>query len=299
MHNRRTPPSSHKPTGFRRVKVGKREVLTEGFRRVVFQDLFHYFMTITWPQLFATFAVFFLVFDTLFGCAYYLVPGCIANLNPPGFAGAFFFSVETLATVGYGDMHPQTVYGHSVAMIEIFVGLMSLAVITGLMFARFSRPRARFLFSKSMVIRPIDGRRTLILRAANLRLNVIQDASALLYMMRNDVTEEGFRIRRVVDLTLLRSTQPTFNLGWTIMHVLDQSSPLSQETPDSLRKSDAAFVVNMSGTDEVTGQMLTARAEYTSDDVHWNATFRDVLMEDADGTLHIDYAKFDEVEPFP
>jgi inward rectifier potassium channel len=299
MHNRRRPPSSHKSTGVRRVKVGRREVLTEGFRRVVFQDLFHYFMTISWPQLFATFAVFFLVFDTLFGYAYYLVPGCIANLNPPGFAGAFFFSVETLATVGYGDMHPQTVYGHSVAMIEIFVGLMSLAVITGLMFARFSRPRARFLFSKSMVIRPIDGRSTLVLRAANLRLNVIQDASARLYMMRNEVTQEGFRIRRVVDLTLLRSTQPTFNLGWTMMHVLDESSPLSQETPDSLRQSDTAFVVNMSGTDEITGQMLTARADYASDDVHWNATFRDVLMEDPDGTLHIDYAKFDEVEPFP
>jgi inward rectifier potassium channel len=292
-------PPSHKPTGIRRVKVGKREVLTEGFRRVVFQDLFHYFMTITWPQLFATFAVFFLVFDTLFGCAYYLVPGCIANLNPPGFAGAFFFSVETLATVGYGDMHPQTVYGHSVAMIEVFVGLMSLAVITGLMFARFSRPRARFLFSKGMVIRPIDGRRTLILRAANLRLNVIRDASARLYMMRNDVTQEGFRIRRVFDLTLLRSTQPTFNLGWTIMHVLDQSSPLFQETPDSLRKSDAAFVVNMSGTDEITGQMLTAQADYANGDVHWNATFLDVLVEGADGTLHIDYTKFDEVEPYP
>jgi inward rectifier potassium channel len=299
MHNRKRPPSSHKPASIRRVKVGRREVLTEGFRRVVFQDLFHYFMTITWPQLFATFAVFFLVFDTLFGFAYYLVPGCIANLNPPGFAGAFFFSVETLATVGYGDMHPQTVYGHSVAMIEIFVGLMSLAVITGLMFARFSRPHARFLFSKNMVIRPIDGRPTLILRAANLRLNVIQDASARLYMMRNEVTQEGFRIRRVVDLTLLRSTQPTFNLGWTIMHVLDESSPLSQETPDSLRQSDAAFVLNMSGTDEITGQMLTARADYSSGDVHWNATFRDVLMEDEDGTLHIDYAKFDEVEPFP
>jgi inward rectifier potassium channel len=163
MRNRPAPPSSHKPTSIRRVKVGKREVLTEGFRRVVFQDLFHYFMTITWPQLFATFAVFFLVFDTLFGCAYYLAPGCIANLNPPGFAGAFFFSVETLATVGYG------------------------------------------------VIRPIDGRRTLVLRAANLRLNVIRDASARLYMMRNEVTQEGLRIRRVFDLTLLRSTQPTFN----------------------------------------------------------------------------------------
>src|SRR5277367_6157425 len=133
-------------------------------------------MTVTWPQLFATFAGFFLVFDTLFGFLYYLVPGCIANLNPPGFAGAFFFSVETLATVGYGEMHPQTAYGHTVAMIEIFVGLMSLALITGIMFARFSRPRARFLFAKSAVVRPIDGKLTLMFRAANARQNVVQEA---------------------------------------------------------------------------------------------------------------------------
>src|SRR5580698_6428698 len=213
------PPHTGKatPRNTRRIKIGQREILTEGIRLDVFHDLFHYFMRVSWPRLFATFAVFFLAFDTIFGFAYYFVPGCIANLNPPGFAGAFFFSVETLATVGYGDMHPQTVYGHTVAMIEIFVGLMSLAVITGLMFARFSRPRARFLFSKCLVVRPVDGQRTLILRAANLRLNVIQDASANLYLMRNEVTREGFRIRRVVDLPLLRSTQPTFNLGWTIM----------------------------------------------------------------------------------
>jgi inward rectifier potassium channel len=298
MSTRQEPPSVHKSNHARRVQVGQREIWTEGFRRVVFQDLFHHFMTITWPQLFATFAAFFLAFDTLFGFAYYLVPSCLANLNPPGFAGAFFFSVETLATVGYGDMHPQTVYGHSVAMVEIFVGLMSLALITGLMFARFSRPRARFLFSKSMVVRPIDGQCTLILRAANLRLNVILDASASLYMMRNEVTQEGFRIRRVIDLPLRRSKQPTFNLGWTIMHVMDESSPLFHETPESLAKSDAAFVINLGGTDESTGQMLTARADYTDSDVHWNSTFRDILMEDEDGTLHIDYAKFDEVEPF-
>jgi inward rectifier potassium channel len=292
------PSSRHHFANVRRIKVGQREILTEGIRRVVFQDLFHYFMTVTWPQLFATFAAFFLVFDTLFGFLYFLVPGCVANLNPPGFAGAFFFSVETLATVGYGDMHPQTVYGHTVAMIEIFVGLMSLAVITGLMFARFSRPRARFLFSKNLVVRPIDGRRTLVLRAANLRLNVVQDASARFYMTRNEVTPEGYRIRRVIDLPLLRSTQPMFNLGWTIMHALDESSPIFQETPDSLRKSEARFVLNMSGTDESTGQTLTTRAEYSDRDVRWNATFRDILVEDADGLLHIDYAKFDEVDPY-
>jgi inward rectifier potassium channel len=297
MPNRQKPFSGTHHTAVRRVRVGSREILTEGIRRVVLQDLFHYFMTITWPQLFATFAGFFLAFDTLFGLLYYLVPGCIANLNPPGFAGAFFFSVETLATVGYGDMHPQTVYGHTVAMIEIFVGLMSLAVITGLMFARFSRPRARFQFSKSLVVRPIEGRRTLVLRAANLRLNVVQDASARLYMMRNEVTQEGFRIRRVTDLPLLRSTQPMFSLGWTLMHVLDESSPLFLETSDSLRKAQAAFVLNMSGTDESTGQTLTTRAEYSFQDIHWNASFRDILVEDSNGVLHMDYAQFDEIDP--
>jgi inward rectifier potassium channel len=150
-----------------------------------------------------------------------------------------------------------------------------------------------------LVVRFIDGRRTLVLRAANLRLNVIQDASARLYMMRNEVTQEGFRIRRVIDLPLLRSTQPMFNLGWTIMHVLDESSPLFLETLDSLRKSEASFVLNMNGTDESTGQTLTTRAEYSDRDIHWNATFRDILVEDEDGVLHIDYAKFDDVEPLP
>src|SRR5580700_305865 len=288
--------AAHKPVGLRIVKVGAREVVTQGIVRPIFHDLFHHFMTVSWPRLFATLATFFLVFDLLFGFLYYLVPGCIANLNPPGFAGDFFFSVETLATVGYGEMHPQTFYGHSVAMIEIFVGLMSLALITGLMFARFSRPQARFLFTRNAVVRPIDGKRTLVFRAVNQRQNVVQDASALLRMLRDEVTEEGFRIRRVIDLPLLRSQHPMFVLGWTIMHVIDDASPLISETAESLQHSKATFVLSLSGTDENTGQMLMARAEYSSDDIRWNATFHDILEEDDDGTLHIDYGRFDEVE---
>src|SRR6202795_4677284 len=198
-HSHRAP-AARKPPGRRIVKVGTREVITEGIVRPLFHDLFHHFMTVSWPRLFATLAAFFLVFDLLFGFLYYLSPGCIANLNPAGFAGDFFFSVETLATVGYGEMHPATFYGHLVAMIEIFVGLMSLALITGLMFARFSRPRARFMFTKNIVVPPLDGRTTLMIRAANLRQNVVQDASAHLYMLRDEVTQEGFRIRRVIDL---------------------------------------------------------------------------------------------------
>ena len=289
--------ATHRPVGLRHVKIGARDVTTEGIARAIFQDLYHYFMTVSWPQLFGTFAAFFLAFDVLFGFLYHLAPGCIANLNPPGFAGAFFFSVETLATVGYGDMHPQTMYGHVVAMVEIFSGLMSLALITGIMFARFSRPKARFLFTKNLVVRPIDGKLTLIIRAANLRQNVIQDASAQLRMLRDEVTEENFRIRRVIDLPLLRSQHPMFVLGWTIMHVIDDASPLMSETAESLQQSRAAFVLSVSGTDETTGQVLMARAEYSNADIRWNAAFRDILEESEDGTLHLDYGKFHDVEP--
>src|SRR3984885_10535569 len=249
-------PAARKSAGRRIVQVGRREVITEGIVRPIFHDLFHHFMTVSWPRLFATLAGFFLVFDLFFGLLYYLVPGCIANLNPPGFAGDFFFSVETLATVGYGEMHPETFYGHSVAMIEIFVGLMSLALITGLMFARFSRPRARFLFTKNGVVRPVAGKPTLIFRAANERQNVVQDASARLRMLRDELTEEGYRIRRIIDLPLLRSQHPMSSLGWTIMHSIDNGSPLSSENAESLSNSKAVFILSVSGTDENTGQTL-------------------------------------------
>jgi inward rectifier potassium channel len=288
--------AARNPAG-RLIRVGAREVITEGNARPIFRDLFHHFMTVSWPRLFATLGAFFLSFDLLFGFLYHLVPGCIANLSPPGFAGDFFFSVETLATVGYGDMHPQTFYGHLIAMIEIFVGLMSLALITGLMFARFSRPQARFLFSRNAVVRPIAGKRTLLFRAANQRQNVVQDASARLRMLRDEVTEEGFRIRRIVDLPLLRSQHPMFVLGWTIMHVIDDTSPLSSETAASLQTSNATFVLSVSGTDENTGQVVMARAEYSSADIRWNATFHDFLEEAPDGKLHLDFSKFHLIEP--
>ena len=286
-----------RPVGVRRLKLGEREILTQGLRPAVFQDLYHFFMTVSWPQLFATIAAFFLSFDVLFGCLYYLVPGCIANLNPPGFAGAFFFSVETLATVGYGEMHPQTLYGHVISMIEIFVGLMTLALITGLMFARFSRPRARFLFAVNAVVRPIDGKLTLMFRAANARLNVIQEASAQLRMLRDEVTEEGFRIRRITDLSLVRAQHPVFILGWNIMHVIDEGSPLQGESADSLNAAETVFILSLSGTDVTTGQMLMARNEYPSTAIRWNQSFRDVLEVDDDGRRQLDYRKFNEVEP--
>jgi inward rectifier potassium channel len=280
----------------RRTRVGLRDVISQGIRREILQDLYHYAMMASWTRLFATIIAFFLLFDVLFGCLFHLVPNCIANLSPPGFLGDFFFSVETLATVGYGEMHPQTLYGHTIAMIEIFTGLLMLALITGLMFARFSRPRARFLFSRYAVVRPIDGKLTLMFRAANERQNVVQDASAQLRMLRNDVTLEGYRIRRIIDLPLVRSEHPVFSLGWNIMHVIDDASPLRHETSRTLDDREAIFILSLSGTDETTGQVLMARGEYRASALRWNSTFRDILEQDG-ATLRIDYGKFHDVEP--
>jgi len=287
---------SDEPSSQLRTTIGNRDVILHGVVRAVLPDLYHYLMTVTWPKLFATIAALFLAFDFLFGCLYDLQPHSIANLDPPGFAGTFFFSVETLATVGYGDMHPQTFYGHTIAMIEMFVGLMMLALVTGLMFARFSRPRARFLFGRRAVIRRVDGRITLMFRVANARQNVVQEASAKLRLLRDEVTPEGLRLRRIRDLKLVRDQHPVFSVGWTIMHVIDECSPLFSETEQSLKQSGAFYILSVCGTDDTTGHLLIARQEYHSPTVLWNMAFRDVLSFTEEGKVHIDYTKFHDVE---
>jgi inward rectifier potassium channel len=283
----------------RRVVLSDRTIVTHGLPPQFWHDLYHNFMKVSWPLLFLCFGGFFVCFNLLFAYFYWLQPGCIANLNPAGFWGDFFFSVETLATVGYGDMHPQTVYGHLFAMVEIFIGLMTIALVTGGMFARFSRPRARVLFSRNGVVRPIDGRSTLMFRTANARQNVIMEATAQLRLLRNVVTVEGFRIRRIIDLPLVRHQTPIFLLGWNLMHVIDETSPLLGESAASLARDDCMFLLTMSGTDETTGQVVTARSEYFSDAVLWNHSFRDMLRTDTQGEQHLDYAHFDVADPLP
>ena len=279
------------------MRFAGREVVTHGLSRRVWQDLYHYCMTVSWPRLIATWGVLFLAFNLVFSVFYHAVPGCIANLSPPGYAGAFFFSVETLATVGYGDMHPVTLYGHTIAAIEIFIGMTNIALVTGVMFARFSRPTARFLFANVAVVRPMDGRRVLMFRAANARQNIIMEASAKLRVIRNSVTKEGYRMRRVEDLPLVRDEHPLFVLGWNLMHVIDEHSPLAHETEASLTKAEAIFNLTLSGTDETTGQVLMARRAYLAPDIRWDHTFRDIITTADDGVDHFDYDKFHEVDP--
>ena len=281
-----------------RTLVSGRRILRHGLPRRRWQDLYHVFMTISWPRLFGGFAGFFIVFNLLFAAAYSLEPAGIAHLNPPGYWGRFFFSVETLATVGYGDMHPRALFAHVLASIEIFTGMMSLAVIAGMMFARFSRPTARILFARHAVIRPFDGEPTLMLRAANERQNFIMEARAQLRLVRDERSVEGYEIRRIHDLPLRRSEQPAFLFGWTLLHTSDARSPLAGATPESLQAANAFLLLTISGIDETTGQTLMTRHEYPVAMLRWQHTFVDIFTPGQDGVDHFDYTKFHDVEPY-
>ena len=279
--------------------IGERQIFTEGLPPRFWQDLYHLSMTIGWPAVFGVLATFFFTLNLLFASLYSLQSGSVANLNPPGFWGAFFFSIETSATVGFGDMHPQTLYGHAVASLEIFCSIVSIALITGVMFARFSRPRARIMFSEAAVVRPINGQPTLMLRAANARQNVILEASANLRLIRREVTMEGVEMRRIHDLRLVRQQQPMFMLGWILMHVIDESSPLWGATPELLAEQEAGLILTLNGVDETTSQPMQARQTYGADVIRWQMHYRDLLQVDEQGVAHMDFAHFHDVLPLP
>lgn len=279
------------------VMLGGRQFVPHGLDEHLWEDFYHRALTISWPRFFGIAAGIFLLFNVLFALLYQILPGGIANENPHGMAGAFFFSVETLSTVGYGDMHPQSLYTHLIATAEIILGIGNIAIITGLIFARFSRSRAKILFGKYAVVRPIHGKPTLMMRAANMRLNLISQASAHLHLVRQHITPEGFKLRRIEDLSLVRDRHPVFRLSWSLMHVIDEQSPLHGATPDSLRESEATILLSIEGVDETTSQPLVAMHQWDVDEVRWNHGHVDLVRRNEDGTYVIDYTIFHDVFP--
>lgn len=281
----------------RMVQIGGRPFVSEGVTERIWDDFYHRALTVSWPVFFGLATSVFLIFNALFAMVYQIDPHGIANQYPKGLAGAFFFSVETLATVGYGDMHPQSVYTHVVATAEIIIGMGNIAVVTGLIFARFSRPRAKIIFGKNPVIRMIEGKQTLMMRAANMRLNLIAQASAQLHLLRRHTSPEGFQLRRIEDLKLVRDHHPIFVLTWNVMHIIDESSPLFGATPESLDASEATLLLTIEGVDETTSQSMLARHQWAIKEVRWNHRYIDLVRRDDHGVNVIDYTIFDEVLP--
>ena len=279
------------------LNIGGRTFVSQGLSRRIWDDIYHRALIMRWPVFFSLAAAAFLLLNTIFAGIYQLGTQPIANQYPRGFAGAFFFSVETLATVGYGDMHPQTVYAHIVATVEIFTGMACIAVMTGLIFSRFSRPRAKIIFANHPIVRVIDGRQTLMIRAANTRQNVIAEASAQLHLLRLEASPEGFRLRKIHDLKLVRDRHPIFVLSWSLMHVIDESSPLYGETPETLESSQSAFLLSIEGVDETTSQSMLARQQWGHKELRWNHRYLDLVHVDDSGVNVIDYSVFHDVLP--
>jgi inward rectifier potassium channel len=290
------PPSSKKAVR-RKVRFGDRVVLTRGLVPNFWGDLYHTSLTISWIRFFAFAALAFLTINTVFAGLYFLGHEPIANARPGSFRDLFYFSIETLATVGYGDMHPQTDYAHLLATVEIFTGLSFLAIMTGLVFTRFSRPRARVLFADRALITEHDGQRVWTVRIANVRLNAITDATARLWMARTQETKESGTFRSFVELPLLRNESPLFALSWSLFHIIEETSLLHGQTLTNLEAVDAAFVVSLRGHDESLAQNVTARRTYKLEDVRWNHRYDDILSLDDAGRLTIDYDHFHHSKP--
>jgi inward rectifier potassium channel len=286
------------PDKAQKIRIADREFLARGLKPSVFGDLFHHSMRVSWPLFFAAFAVYFLTMNLVFASLFHLGGDCIANARPGSFLDKFFFSVETLATVGYGDMHPANAYAHAVVTLEIFTGLSTLAVVTGLIFARFSRPRARVIFAEALVIGPHQGETTLMARLANARHSVVTEAEADLWLIHMEITREGRRYVRFRHLPLAQQRNPIFVLSWTLFHRVDETSPLHGLSRDDLKAMDARFLLVFNGHDEASGQRLIVRRAYNLADVRFNHVYADIgALPTEEGALpEIDYRKIHHTE---
>jgi inward rectifier potassium channel len=274
------------------VRIGGREIIAEGLRLSFWDDISHRCLTASWAAFILGAAGVFLVFNAAFAVIYWLGDDPIANVGQKAYIDYFYFSIETLSTAGYGDMHPKTHYGHFVAAVELFTGIFSMSLMTGLIFARFSRPSPRLLFANNPVISQHDGVPTLMLRFANERHNVIGNATARLWMFKNIVTAEGQPFRRFFELSLLRNEHPALALSWTLQHALDKTSPLYGMSQDDFAAFDVSLVLVVSGYDVVAAQTVHARKSYDHPAIRFGHRYVDVLSAEKDGRVRIDYGRF-------
>jgi inward rectifier potassium channel len=248
------------------------------------RDLYHLLLTMPWRGFVLLLLIAYLTVNSLFALAYLLGgEGAIANATPYSFTDAFFFSVQTMASIGYGAMYQQSAYANWLVVVESFFGLLFIAMATGVIFARFSVPTARILFSHYAVVSPFNGSPCLMFRTANKRRNRILEAQMWVTLVRDEVTQEGELFRRFYDLDLIRSHTPLFALSWTAMHPIDEKSPLYGATPDSLQRDNVEIIVIITGLDENLSQTIHARHSFVAEEILWNHRFKNVLGWTKDG----------------
>jgi len=267
-----------------------------GLRRHFFSDTYHFLMKTSWPRFFLILSGGFVLLNAFFAFLYLMGGDGIAEARHGSFEDAFFFSVQTIATLGYGREAPVGMYANLVVTLEVFSGLMGLALATGLTFSKFSRPTARVLFSKVAVIAPRKGVPCLMFRMANARTNHIIEANLRLNMLANEVGEDGKDFRRFHDMKLFRDFSPVFKLTWLAIHPIDPDSPLYGKTREDLEAIQAEIIVSLSGIDDIFLSTVHKQHSYIPEEILWNASFEDVLSTHEDRVI-IDYSRFHRTKP--
>ena len=233
--------------------------------------------------------------NIFFASLYQLRPGSIGGSTDHGFTDAFFFSVQTLSSLGYGVMSPGSAYGDLIVTAEAAVGMLFVAMATGLIFAKASRPQSGVLFSESMILTLRNDLPTLMFRAANARGNDIVDANMSVSAVIEEQSPEGHHMRRLHDLKLVRRNSPLFAMTWLAMHVIDEESPLKTENLNDIM----ALIVTIIGHDGTYGQTTYARHLYERTDMRRGHRFVDVISELPDGRMLIDLTRFHETVEDP
>jgi inward rectifier potassium channel len=267
------------------------ELLKSGVVRFDLRDRYRLLVAAPWPAFSVVMAL-----NIIFALLYALRPGAVQNLAAGDVVGAFFFSLETLATVGYGEMAPASFYGHVVASIEILFGMTFMAIFTGILFVRFSRPKAKIHFPDNIVVTPHNGQLTLMVRIANGRLTMLTHASANLTGMVGETNQEGQFFRRVYNLELVRENLPIFPLTWTLMHVVDETSPLYGLEPDDLEARQARVFLTIEARDVAIGAQVHDVHGFTPQQIKFGMRYTDAVLASEAGSLVADLSKLSLVE---
>jgi inward rectifier potassium channel len=261
------------------------------------RDVYRWLLSLSWPQFAGFVAIVYVGLNLFFAAFYSLGHDSIAGLTTAHwFLDCFFFSVQTLATVGYGHMYPQTIYGHIVSTIEIMTGVFLLAVMTGLIFVRFSRPIARVAFSRSIVIAPLNGKPTLMVRIGNENHHSMVEAEFRIMFSRDEPLVEGGDFRYFYNLKLHFDRLTVFPAALTLRHVIDEKSPLHAATAKSLEKGRALFFVSVVGIDPVIAAAVQTQHHYSWRDLRFGERFVEIYSQHGDGKLTVDYGRLHDTE---
>lgn len=258
---------------------------------------YHALLTMSWRRYFGLVVAAYFLVNLLFAAAYRMCgPGTLEVEGRPAatYLEAFFFSVQTLATIGYGRIAPVGLAANLLVTVESLVGLLGLALATGILFARFSRPMADIVFSRNAVVAPYHGIEAFEFRIANRRTNEVLELQAQVVFTRKEGPDGT---RRFHSLSLERPKVVFFPLSWTVVHPIDAQSPLRGLTHRDLVESGAEFLILLTGIDETFSQTVQARSSYRADEVVWGARFQDVFRRPVDGgALSVDIGRLSLIE---